>query len=64
MAGGLIDAYQDISDMKSTAVVFICDLLRTEINLKINTIDNKLTKYIYLSWDQNTLEEEFVDQDY
>ena len=48
--------------MKATAIVLECDHMWSKRHSKINPIDNILMKQIYLSWEQNFLEEKFVEQ--
>ena len=57
MGDSVLEVHQNISDGKSTIVVFKFHILRGNSHKYINTIENRLTKQIYLSWGQNALEE-------
>ena len=63
MADSGLEVHLSISDMKATAVVLKCDILWNKRHQEINYIDNRLMKQIYLSWEKNSLEGEFVEHD-
>ena len=46
--------------MKATTVVLKFDTLLSKRHHEINPIHIRLIRQIYLSWDQNSLDEEFV----
>ena len=60
MASSGLESRWYISDLKSTSVLLECDILCSKSRHEIEITENWLTKQIYLVWEQNALEEDFL----